>query len=115
MLTPTEMTSQSGARLELQNDGSVFVHQESVPKTETYLLMFQGDLKAVKGLRLEALTDARLPSGGPGWSVGSGQFVLSEVTLEAASAQSPDQPRSIALVNASANSNENGTGSSKSD
>ena len=34
---------------------------------DTYSLVFQTELKGIKGLRLEALADSRLPRGGPGW------------------------------------------------
>ncbi len=100
VLTPVEMKTENGSRLELQKDGSVFVHQPAT--TDTYSLVFQTELKGIKGLRLEALADGRLPDGGPGWagSAWDGNFVLSKLSLEAAPAESPDQPRSIALRNA---------------
>jgi len=40
-------------------------------------------------LRLEAPADARLPGGGPGWSPGNGNFVLSELALELAPTGAP--------------------------
>jgi WD40 repeat protein/tetratricopeptide (TPR) repeat protein len=95
VLTPVEMKTETGAKLELQNDGSIFVQEP--PRNDTYTLSFETNLKGVKGLRLEALADSRLPSGGPGWS---GNFILSELTLEAAPAKSPAQARSIPLRNA---------------
>ena len=109
VLTPTAMTASSGAKLEMQKDGSIFVHQQNTPKPETYVLVFQPELKGATGLRLEALADSRLPGGGPGWKVGgveAGSFVLTEVTVEVASAERPDQPRSIALRSASADFSE---------
>src|SRR5437899_1883494 len=45
------------------------------------------------------------PGGGPGWCPAgtyTGNFVLSELTLQAASGKNPDHTRSIALRNASA-------------
>jgi tetratricopeptide (TPR) repeat protein len=101
VLTPLDMKTESGTNLELQKDGSVFAHQPV--KKDTYVLVFQTELKGIKGLRLEALSDARLPGGGPGCATGdAGNFVLNELTLHAATAKSPDQPRPIALRNASA-------------
>ena len=85
--------------MELQNDGSVFVHQGQPPKRDTYTLVFQTELKDITGLRLEALADSRLPKGGPGWS-GNGNFHVSELTLQAAPADSPDKTRAIALRDA---------------
>jgi tetratricopeptide (TPR) repeat protein len=100
ILTPTEMKAETGAKMELQKDGSVFVHQPQPAKNDTYTLVFQTELKAITGLRLEALADSRLPNGGPGWARGHGNFVLNELTLHAAPADSPDKVRAIALPNA---------------
>ncbi len=101
VLTPVEMKTETGARMELQNDGSVFVHQRPPFKNDTYTLVFQSELKGITGLRLEVLADSRLPQGGPGWGE-NGNFVLNELTLQAAPAESPDKARAIALRNASA-------------
>ena len=92
------MKSAKGSQLELQNDGSLFVSQPA--NNDTYSLTFQTEVKGIKGLRLEALADPRLPNGGPGYA--GGNFVLSELTLQATPAKNPDQPKSIALRNASA-------------
>ncbi len=99
VLTPVEMKTESGAKLELQKDGSVFVHQPG--NDDTFTLVFQTALKGIKGLRLEALADSRLPKGGPGWAA-NGNFWLTDLTLQAAPAKSLGQPKSIALANASA-------------
>jgi hypothetical protein len=108
VLTPLEMKTESGARLELQKDGSVFVHQQSPAKNDTYSVVFQSEMKGIRGLRLEALSDSRLPKGGPGWSSSNGNFVLNELTLHAAPAGSPDQARAIPLRDASADFNQPG-------
>ena len=41
VLTPLEMTSETGARMEVQNDGSVFVHQKQPANGDTYTLVFR--------------------------------------------------------------------------
>ncbi len=92
------MKTESGARLELQKDGSVFAHQDQPCQLDTYSLVFASELKGIKGLRLEALSDSRLPGGGPGLA-SNGNFALDELTLLAASARSGDKARSIALRN----------------
>jgi tetratricopeptide (TPR) repeat protein/tRNA A-37 threonylcarbamoyl transferase component Bud32 len=101
VLTPVEMKTETGARLELQTDGSVFVHQVPPARNDTYSLVFQPGSKGITGLRLEVLADSRLPHGGPGWG-DNGNFVLNELTLQAAPAESSDTARSITLRNASA-------------
>jgi WD40 repeat protein len=97
--TPVEMKSEAGAKMELQKDGSVFVHEIQPAKNDGYTLVFPIDLKGITGLRLEVLPDYRLLDGGPGWGVG-GDFLLSELTLRVAPAKSPNQARPIALRNA---------------
>jgi tetratricopeptide (TPR) repeat protein len=100
VLTPIEMKTDTGAKMELQKDGSVFVHQVSPGRNDAYTLAFQTALKGITGLRLEVLADSRLPHGGPGWMSMNGTFLLSELTLEAASADSRDKARAIPLRNA---------------
>jgi tetratricopeptide (TPR) repeat protein len=101
VLTPTEMKAESGASMEMQKDGSVFVQQSKSAKNDIYALTFQSELKGIKGLRLETLADSRLPGGGPGWAI-DGNFVLNELTLQTAPAGSPGEGRAIALRNAAA-------------
>jgi tetratricopeptide (TPR) repeat protein len=105
VLTPVEVRTETGAKLELQKDGSVFAHRP--PRNDTYSLTFQTNLKGIKSLRLEALADSRIPGGGPGWD-GTGNFVLSELTLEAASADGLNKARSVGLRNASADFSQGG-------
>jgi WD40 repeat protein len=101
VLPPIEMKTDSGAKMELQKDGSIFVHQHQSARNDTYSLVFQSEGKGITGLRLEVLPDSRLPRGGPGWA-GDGNFVLNELTLLGAPTDSPDTARPIALRNASA-------------
>ena len=92
------MKTESGTKLELQKDGSVFAHQDQPCRFDTYSLVFTSELKGIKGVRLEALADPRLPDGGPGWA-SNGNFTLVELTLLAASAQGRDEAGPIALRN----------------
>jgi hypothetical protein len=101
VLTPLEMKSETGAKMELQKDGSIFVHQIQPAKNDSYSLVFPYELKGITGLRLKVLTDSRLPLGGSGWGAEEGDFVLSELTLHVAPSENPSQARSIALRNAS--------------
>jgi WD40 repeat protein len=101
VLKPVEMNAASGVKLELQSDGSVFVQKQQTANNDTYTLVFQSELKRIRGLRLETLADSRLPGGGPGWAP-NGNFVLNELTLHAASTGNPQGVQSIALRNAAA-------------
>jgi tetratricopeptide (TPR) repeat protein len=87
--------------MELQSDGTVFVHQQLPVKKDTYTLVFQSDMKGIRGLRLETFPDSRILNGGSGWG-GDGNFVLNEVTLHIAPTASPDQVKAIGLKNAAA-------------
>src|SRR5262249_59547611 len=91
VLTPVEMKTETGAKMELQKDGSIFVHQIQPAKNDTYSLVFPCESKGITGLRLEVLSDSRLPHGGSGWGADDGDFVLSELTLQVAPAESPNQ------------------------
>ena len=108
VLTPVEMKSVNGARMELQSDGSVFVHQQPLARNDIYSVVLQSDLPGLNALRLEALADSRLPKGGPGTKEDYGNFVLGKLTLQGDSSVSRDQPRSLDLRNASADFTENG-------
>jgi tetratricopeptide (TPR) repeat protein len=101
VLKPIEMKTESGAKMEVQGDGSVFVDQKPPIKSDTYSLVFRTELKDVRGLRLETLPDSRMLNGGSGWG-GDRNFVLNELTLQAAPSRSPDKARSITLRNAAA-------------
>jgi serine/threonine protein kinase/WD40 repeat protein len=98
VLAPVAMKTETGAKMELQEDGSIFVHQPRPAKRDTYSLVLRSEMKGIAALRLEVLADSRLPGGGPGWN-NDGNFVLHELTLSAASAESPDKSRVIVLQN----------------
>lgn len=99
VLAPIAMRAESGRSMEIQPDGSVFVHQFSPTQIDNYSLDFQTPMKGITGLRLEVLGDPRLPHGGPGWNSESGTFELSELTLQVNAATAQGSPRSIELQN----------------
>ncbi len=88
---PAEVTSNFGADFELQPDGSVLVGGANARgKVEfTAELPFSG----ITGIKIEALTDERLPNQGPGRAP-DGNFVLSEVEARAA-AGAPGVERAV--------------------
>jgi hypothetical protein len=74
-------------RLVVQSDRSVLaVVPKEVAKGAVYTLDFQTHLR-ITGLRIEALTDADLPNGGPGHA--GGNFVLTEFVATAAPLKDP--------------------------
>jgi formylglycine-generating enzyme required for sulfatase activity len=65
VLTPTTLTSRSGATLTLQGDGSILVSGNNAGG-DVYTLSAAVDLDRIAAVRLEALPDPSLPNKGPG-------------------------------------------------
>jgi hypothetical protein len=79
VVKPERLVATSGTVLAAQPDGSV-VASGANPQRETFVV--EGKIKApLSGIRLEAMTDARLPKGGPGRDV-YGNFILTELRVE---------------------------------
>ncbi len=83
VLTPETATSEGGATFETLPDRSIFVSGPK-PAEDAYELELFTDLSGITALRLEALTDERLPRKGAG-RAHNGNFVVSVLTLEARS------------------------------
>jgi len=73
VLKPTEMKSEGGATLALQPDGSVLASGAN-PDRDVYSLLAKTDLEQITAIRLEAVPDPSLPSGGPGRSLAKAIF-----------------------------------------
>ena len=91
---PQFATGGEGTLLTTEADGSIFV--QGGPEKDEYVLTFDVGLSSITAIRLEALTDSRLPAGGPGLAQ-NGNFVLNEFSVEAASLATPDQFTAIKL------------------
>ncbi len=109
VLEPVTLKATHGAKLAKQENGSILV---TGPNGKgSYQVVAHSDLP-VTGIRLEAFTDDRLPSKGPGRSP-NGNFVLSELRLEWTKPAKPDgkQPdvkKQVALQNAQADFSQGG-------
>lgn len=79
VLTPTKLTSSGGATLTLRPDGSILASGTN-PDRGAYTILAKPPLGRVTALRLEALPDPSLPSGGPGRHE-SGNFHLNELRV----------------------------------
>ena len=75
-LRPTAVQSKGKLPLTIRPDGSVF--NDKAAATDTYTIDLPVTEKMIAGLRLDVLTDAKLPGGGPGLS--GGNFVLTKVS-----------------------------------
>jgi len=104
LLKPENLQASSGATLELEDDGAVFVSGKT--GMGTYTFTASTDLEAMKAVWIEALADPRLPAGGPGRAVSNGNYVLSEFQIDwtaAPTGDTPAEPTRLALHNAKAN------------
>jgi WD40 repeat protein/tetratricopeptide (TPR) repeat protein len=79
-LKPTEMTSEGGATLKLQNDGSILA-SDTNPDRDVYTLVFRPGLEHISAIRLESLHDPSLPKNGPGRCPNCGNFFLNELRV----------------------------------
>ncbi|MBL9136533.1 MAG: PSD1 domain-containing protein [Verrucomicrobiales bacterium] len=89
-LTPVSATSAVPV-LTLEADGTVFASSD-MTKSDAYELVYRTDLKGITAIRLEALTDDRLPRRGPGrvyYEGPFGDFFLSTISLTAAGVPVP--------------------------
>ena len=75
MLKPRSVTSATDTKFEVLRDMSVFATGPNI-RPDTYTLVAEVPLERITAIRLEVLTDARLPKGGPG-RASNGNFVLS--------------------------------------
>jgi hypothetical protein len=104
-LRANELTSTFGAKLTQESDLSIIASEKN--GVGSYKLIAQTDLIGITAIRLELLTDERLPKNGPG-RAGSGNCVLTELELTAASVENPDTSIRVKLQNAKANFSQGG-------
>ena len=94
-----ELGGSSTSTLTAQDDGSILATGTSVKGT--YELTLKTPLENITGLRLEALADPSLPSGGPGRAP-NGNFVLAELALTAAPLSDLEKSAPLKLQKATA-------------
>lgn len=88
-------TSLEGATYKLLDDHSVLLGGEPAPETDTYLLTARTTQTAIRGLKIETLTDDSLPGKGPGRGDSKRpNFVLNRVvvTIAPADGSGPETP-----------------------
>jgi hypothetical protein len=104
-LQPDELSSSAGATLTRQDDGSIAV--TGTNGQDVYSVTATTELFGITAIRLEALPDDSLPSGGPGRAP-NGNFVLNEIRLRAAPASDTSAANSVPLRNATSDFSQNG-------
>jgi hypothetical protein len=99
---PVLVRSNGGASMQLLDaDGSVLVSGTN-PETDVHEVLLRTDLPRVTGVRLDPLPDVSLPQGGPGRSIESGNFVLTQIDAVAVSVADPTQNKKITFATADA-------------
>ncbi len=100
ILKPDHYESQGGATLKLLADNSILAGGKN-PDADSYEVSARTDLTGITGVRLEVMSDASLPAGGPGRDP-DGNFFLSDFEMEAAAANNSEKPQKIAFKDAAA-------------
>jgi hypothetical protein len=98
MLRPDSMKSAEGATLTLQPDNSVLASGKN-PDKDTYTISVTTEMTGITALRLEVMTDKKLPARGPGRAP-NGNFVLQDfkVTTEPAENEGEEvKPQKVAF------------------
>lgn len=93
-LLASSATSTSKAKLTSQPDRSI-VASEKKGKA-VYTITYPTGLKNITGFRLEALSDPKLPAGGPGLP-DNGNFVVTEFEIQVASKDKPKEKSAVAI------------------
>ncbi|MEC9095390.1 MAG: DUF1549 and DUF1553 domain-containing protein, partial [Planctomycetota bacterium] len=93
------------AKLELQEDGSLLATGKN--EKATYTIQLKTDLSNITAIRLETLTDDRLPAKGPGRPA-NGNFVVSEFGISIQNAAGEGEAQKVTLVSPSATFNQQG-------
>jgi hypothetical protein len=106
VLEPVECKSAEGATLTRLPDGSVFSEGKR-PDKDTYTIVGFTDLQSITSLRLEVLTDDRLPHRGPG-RMDNGNLHLNEFTVTAAPRGNPSAAHPLVWQAAWADFNQQG-------
>lgn len=98
VLEPQSAVSTGKAKLERGDDGSYLVSGANASH-DTYTFIAQTKTRGITGVRIEALSDASLPKGGPGRAA-NGNFALSDFQLWAAPTGTASPGAPVKLTNA---------------
>ena len=108
LLQVVDVKSEAGATLSKEADGSFSVADTNAA-TDTYRVTAAGPLRGITAVRLEALTDPRLPQNGPGRS-DNGNFALTRFAMAHAAKANPEQAVPVELHRPRASAEQSGWG-----
>ena len=98
-LEPNSLTGTNGIQLRRLDDRSILASGKA--DTSAYTITANTQLQGITGIRVEAMTDETIKSGGPGLPEG-GNFVVTEFEVQAAPLAKPTEMKKVALQNAKA-------------
>jgi len=101
----TRMTSEAGATMTRQQDGSYLVSGTNADK-DRYSCVLETLSKTITGIRLDAFNDPSLPQGGPGRAT-NGNIGLSRIRVEAQPLDDSSPPIEVKLVSATSTFEQN--------
>ncbi len=96
VLTSPVISGPAGLTFTTLGDNSILA-SGTVPNTGVYDIQFTGSFSGITGIRLEVLEDPSLPVNGPGLQPTNGNFVLSEIELDASGTPVPE-PSTLLLL-----------------
>ena len=105
VLKPAELFADSGTQFAVETDGAIFALGPN--QKDVYTFVSQVDATKITGVRLEVLTDERLPNKGPGRAP-NGNYVLTEFELHSAAPEAPDKFTQAKLTGAAADFSQKG-------
>ncbi|MCI0461416.1 MAG: DUF1549 and DUF1553 domain-containing protein [Gemmataceae bacterium] len=108
VLEPETLKSAIGATLTKQPDGSVLASGKN-GGPETYTITAKTDLVGITGIRLEVLSDPKLPAKGPG-RASNGNLVLNDFKVTATPTDDEKKVKPVPLRNAKATFSQEGFG-----
>ena len=88
-LTGAVLSTTGPAQTLTEGAGGVILASGTTPRTGTYSATYSGAFVGITGIRLEVLSDPTLPTDGPGLQPSNGNFVLTELTLNATTVPLP--------------------------
>lgn len=100
VVVPDKMNSKGKADFNIKEDKSVLLTGPNIPN-DTYDLIINSDETTISALQIEALRDASTVNGGAGRG-SNGNFVLSEIEIEVASADQPSMFQKVQIATADA-------------
>ncbi|MCZ2342096.1 MAG: DUF1553 domain-containing protein [Bacteroidales bacterium] len=95
-LQPTAFKATNGATLKREADGSVLASGKS--GKGSYTVTATSDLTGITAIRLEVLTDGKLPAKGPGRAK-NGNFVLNQFLVTAQATSDPQSAKPVSFTN----------------